>query len=162
MIPVVPAIAANSPFPSPTVIASSDPTIAAFYAARQGSLLWLSGGGDSSAARELISVLERAPLDGLASGPALAAQARALIARGDTSAADQILSGAWVRYVQALQRPPSEMIYADNWVRPHQDSAAAILARASQAPLLSAYVRKVSSVNPIYAQLREAAWGAMR
>ena len=32
-----------------------------------------------SAARELISILQRAPLDGLASGPALAAQAQALI-----------------------------------------------------------------------------------
>jgi len=110
----------------------------------------------------LINVLERAPLDGLASGPALAAQARALIARGDTAGADRLLSAAWGRYVQTLQRPPSGMIYADSWVRPRQDSAASILARASQAPSLSAQVRSVSSVNPIYAQLREAAWAAMQ
>src|SRR4051794_21842412 len=120
IIPAVPAIAASSPFPSPSVGTVSDPTVAAFYAARHGVLLWLSHGGDSAAARELINVLERAPLDGLASGPAFAAQARALVARGDTAGADQLLSAAWVRYVQTLQRPPSEIIYADSWVRPRQ------------------------------------------
>jgi len=163
MTPVVPAIAANSP--TPIIATSGDPAISAFYANRHGAPLWLSG-ADSSAARELISVLQRAQLDGLDSGPALAAQAQALMQRaqaGDRSAlasADQLLSVGWVKYVQALQTPPAGMVYADSWVQPRRESSAQILARASSAPSLSAHVRRISSVNPIYAQLREAAWSA--
>jgi murein L,D-transpeptidase YcbB/YkuD len=37
-----------------------------------------------------------------------------------------------------------------------------ILAKTSSAPSLSAYVRSVSQVNPLYAQLRDAAWAAMQ
>ena len=163
MIPAVPALAANSPNLAPTSFASAgDPTVAAFYASRRGAPLWFSHGPDSAAARELFSVLERAPLDGFDAGPALAAQAQLLIGRGDLAGADRILSAAWVRYVGALQTPPSGMIYADSWVRPRRDSAATILARASVAPSLSAHVRQVSSVNPVYNELREAAWSAMQ
>jgi len=166
MIPAVPAIAASSPSFSPAV--AGEPAVMAFYAARHGAPLWLNQGAGSAAARELISVLQRAPLDGFASGPALAMQAQTLIGRaqaGDPSAlasADQLLSAAWIEYVEALQRPPSGMVYADSWVRPRRDSAATILARASTAPSLAAQVRAVSSVNPVYAELRETAWGAMQ
>jgi len=165
MIPIVPATAASSAYATQT---SADPSVAAFYSARHGAPLWLSNGPASSGARELISILQRAPLDGLASGPALAAQAQALIDRasiGDQAAlasADRLLSTAWVRYVEALQRPPSGMVYADSWVRPRQQTPAQILARASSATSLSAHVLSVSAVNPIYAQLRDAAWGAMQ
>ncbi len=37
-----------------------------------------------------------------------------------------------------------------------------ILARAAAAPSLAAYVRSVSHVNPLYAQLRDAAWSQMQ
>ena len=164
MIPAVPASAASSPVYSPYATAA-DPAVASFYASRHGAPLWLRQGADSSAARELISVLQRAPLDGMSSGPAYVAQAESLIARGDPasiSAADQVLSTAWVRYVQTLQTPSSGMIYADSWVRPHQDSAPTILARASVAPSLGALVRATAAVNPIYAELRETAWSAMQ
>jgi len=169
MIPAVPASAANSPAFAPVGVATaSDPAVAAFYASRRGVPLWLNQGADSSAARELISVLRRAPLDGFGAGPAMAAQAQALIDRGRggdeaaLAAADQLLSAGWVRYVQALQTPPAGMEYADSWVRPRRDSTPTILARASTAPSLAALVSQVSSVNPIYAQLRETAWGAMQ
>src|ERR671921_408672 len=79
-----------------------------------------------------------------ASGPAIAAQANVLIARGDKAAlaaADQLLSAAWVSYVQTLQKPTAGMEYADSWVRPRSDSAATILSRASTAPSLAALVR---------------------
>lgn len=144
---------------------AADPAVAAFYASRHGASIWFKQGPDSSAARELIGVLERAPLDGLSSGPAYVAQAEALLARGDpasVSAADQVLSTAWIRYVQTLQTPPAGMIYADSWVRPHQDSASTILARTSVAPSLAELIRTTSAVNPIYAQLRETAWSAMQ
>lgn len=163
-----PAIGAASPeLPTaPSYSFAADQAVNAFYASRGGSPLWLRSGGDG--ARELIGVLQRASLDGMASGPALAAQAQALLARaqaGDPSAvaaADRLLSSAWVQYVQALQTPPSGMTYADHWVAPRRDSASAILAKTAAAPSLGAYVRTVSQVNPLYAQLRDAAWNAMQ
>jgi len=147
---------------------SADPSVNAFYAARGGAPLWLRAGADSSAARELIGVLERAQLDGMANGPAAAAEAKALLARaqsGDTTAlaaADRVLSSAWVQYVQTIETPPTGMTYADAWVAPRRQSAATILARTAAAPSLAAHVHEVAQVNPIYSQLRDAAWTTMQ
>jgi L,D-transpeptidase YcbB len=116
----------------------------------------------------LLGVLQRASLDGMPSGPGMAVQAQSLLARaqaGDPaalSAADRLLTSAWVQYVEALQTPPTGMIYADQWVMPRRDSAATILAKAAAAPSLAAYVRGVAAVNPLYAQLRDAAWTSMQ
>jgi len=140
--------------------------VSAFYGSRSGAPLWFKSGADSSAARELIGILQRSALDGMPSGPAVAEQAQALLGpaqSGDPAAlaaADQILSVAWVNYVEALQTPPAGMTYADQWVAPRRDSPATILARAAAAPSLAAYVHTVSQVNPIYAELRDAAWSA--
>jgi L,D-transpeptidase YcbB len=154
--------------PAPMYDSTAGQAVSAFYASRGGAPLWLRSGADSTAARELIGVLQRSPLDGLPSGPALAAQAQALLIRaqtGDAAAvpsADRLLSNAWVRYIEALQTPPAGMTYADRWVAPRRDSAAAILARAAAALSLAAHVRTVSNVNPLYARLRDAAWAAMQ
>ena len=86
-------------------------------------------------------------------------------AAGDPNAlaqADRLLSAAWVMYVQALQTPPPGMTYADSWVVPRRDTPMQILARAAAAPSLASLVRQLSSVNPLYAQLREAAWNEMQ
>src|SRR5690349_926532 len=145
---------------------AADQAVSNFYVHRANAPLWLRG--DGAAAREFLGVLQRAPLDGMASGPVIAAQAQALLTRaaaGDAQAqasADRLLSSAWVRYVEALQTPPAGMTYADRWVVPRRDSAAAILAKAGAAPSLAAYVRQVSAVNPLYAQLRDAAWASMQ
>ena len=166
-----PASAATSPEAPLGAVASSsavDQSVNAFYARRGGAPLWLRGGGDSSAARSLIGILERAQLDGLDSGPMLAAQAQAMLARaqaGDPAAigaADRMLSSAWIRYVQAIQRPPAGMIYADSWVMPRSDTPGQILLRAAAAESLPAYVRSVSQVNPLYARLRDTAWADMQ
>jgi len=147
---------------------ASTQAVGDFYASRHGAPLWLKSGAGSPAARELIGVLQRASLDGFASGPALAAQAQALLIRAQTgdpgalTAADRLLSSAWVQYVQVLQTPPAGMTYADAWVKPRRDSAPSILARAEAAPSLATYVHSVSQVNPLYAQLRDAAWQAMQ
>ena len=165
----MPAQAVTSP-ELPTAVnydPAADQAVSSFYASRGGTPLWLRG-ADGTAARELIATLERASLDGYANGPAMAAQAQALLARsqgGDPAAAttaDRLLSTAWIQYVEALQTPPEGMTYADRWVAPRRDSAAAILAKAAAAPSLAAYVRSASQVNPIYAQLRETAWTAMQ
>lgn len=164
---VAPASAATNPampILQTPYASSSDQAVAAFYASRAGRPLWLRSGADSSATRQLIEVLQRAPLDGFASGPMLAAQSQSLIARAQSgdqtalTAAEHLLSTAWIAYVQTLQAPAPGMTYADSWVRPRQDSPMQILMRAAGAPSLAAHVRSVSNVNPIYAQLREAAW----
>ena len=166
----MPAAAATSPeLPTAaTYDLAAGQAVGNFYARRGNAPLWLRNGADSVAARAFIGVRERAPLDGMASGPAVAAQAQALLARaaaGDVQArdsADRLLSSAWVRYVEALQTPPAGMTYADRWVAPRRDSAAAILAKAGAAPSLAAYVQQVSAVNPLYAELRDAAWASMQ
>ena len=143
-------------------------TVLRFYASRQDAPLWLEAGADSSVARELIRDLRRASLDGFSNGPLFADQAESLLTRakaGDPAvlgAADRLLSAAWVLYVQALQRPPTAMTYADNWAAPRRDTPYDILARAAATPSLAAYVRKVSAVNPLYARLRETAWAQMQ
>lgn len=167
-VPVFAATSPEMPGAAFQLSPSAAQAVDAFYASRNGAPLWLRGGPDSSAARELVGVLERAPLDGLESGPAIAAQAQALIARAENgdpaalAAADRLLSAAWIRYVEVLQRPPAGMIYADSWVIPRRDSPMQILQRAASASSLAAYVRSVSQVNPIYAQLRDAAWSEMQ
>ena len=54
------------------------------------------------------------------------------------------------------------MIYADSWVQPRRDGAMQILDKTASAPSLTAYVRSVSQVNPLYAELRDAAWASMQ
>jgi len=73
-----------------------------------------------------------------------------------------VLSSAWVLYVEAIQRSPAELSYADSWVMPRRDSGEQILMRAAAAQSLVSHVRKVSSVNPLYAQIRDAAWAQMQ
>lgn len=167
----VPVSAATSP-ELPRVATQVSPTavqaVDAFYASRGGAPLWLRSGANSPAANELIGILERAPLDGLNSGPALAAQAQDLIVQaqsGDKSAlmaADRLLSAAWVSYVEIIQRPTSGMIYANSWAAPRRDSPMQILQRAANEAPLAGYIRSVSQVNPLYAQLRDAAWAQMQ
>jgi len=162
-----PAFAAAAAIPAvPERAAPAADPLSAFYAARGNAPLWLANGSATTAAQQLLGVLDRAPLDGLANGPELAARARTLIARsagGDARAAseaDRLLSGALILYVQAVQTPPPGMTYSDEWVAPRRSSPAQILASAGAAP--GAYVAKVSAVNPVYARLREAAFATMQ
>jgi murein L,D-transpeptidase YcbB/YkuD len=167
-VPVSAATGPELPGVAVQVSPSAAQAVAAFYASRGGAPLWLRSGADSSAAREFVGILDRAPLDGLDSGPALAAQAQALISRaqsGDRAAlgaADRLLSAAWVSYIETLQQPPSGMIYADSWAHPRQQTPIQILHSAADASSLAAYVRSASQVNPLYAQLRDTAWAQMQ
>jgi murein L,D-transpeptidase YcbB/YkuD len=164
MVPFV-SLSGADPAQSATYAqAVSDQAVASFYASRHNSPLWLRAGPNSSAANELIGVLQRAPLDGLSSGPAIAAQVQNLLSRASTGdadaliAADRLLSTGWVLYVRALQQPPEGMEFADGWARPREQSAQEILIQAAAARSLAAHVRTVSSPNPVYAELRDAAW----
>lgn len=161
------AVAAGDPRAPGSAVETPSSTaldVDTFYARRGGALLWLGDTANGAASGELLEILERSAIDGFGSGPDIAARARSLIARGRTgdraaaNEADRLLSAGWVGYVQTLERPIDGMVYADNWVKPHRQSAAEILERTAAAPSLSSYVRSVSEVNPLYAELRNAAW----
>jgi murein L,D-transpeptidase YcbB/YkuD len=137
--------------------------VASFYDSYR-SQLWFRGGAESPAVAQLVSVLQRSAFDGFTPGPQLAAQVQAAAAQArsgnpsDVAAAERVLSTAWVQYVQAIKQPTTGMIYAYPVLAPQGSRADQILLTASAAPSLEAYVSQTASVNPIYAQLRNAAW----
>jgi murein L,D-transpeptidase YcbB/YkuD len=167
-VPAAAAVGSGQSAAATADSATAQVAVGAFYASRGGAPLWLRDGAGSSAAHELIRFLQRAPLDGLQAGPEMAAQTQALLIRaegGDPAAlasAETLLSATWIQYVEALQTPPAGMTYADGWVAPRRDSAAAILTQTAAAPSLPAYVRSVANVNPLYAELRDAAWSTLQ
>lgn len=133
------------------------------YSTFRISSIWLKAGLDNPAVGQLVSILQRAPFDGFAEGPQLAIDVKAAIeaARASPAAADnadQVLSNAWVRYVQALRKPTRGMIYAYAAMTPRGTSAQDIILTASAAPSLTSYLASTSELNPVYGQLRDAAW----
>ena len=135
-------------------------TFANFTAPR----IWFRSGTADPAVNQLVAILKRAPFDGLAAGPQLAAQVEASVAQAqsgnpqDVANAERLLSSAWVAYVQQVKRPTTGMIYAYPVLQPKGSQPELILLTAAAAPSLSAYLSQVSSVNPIYSQLRDTAW----
>lgn len=167
LLSAAPAIAAATPGSAPLqfgqAAVAGDPAVASFYQRRGNQPLWLTP-GNRSAAATLVNLLRRGELDGLSSGPALAAEAEAALARAsgggraEVMVAEHLLSTLWVRYVTALKAPSSGMTYADPSLAPRSPRAELILIQAGEAPALAQHVAKVSQVNPVYAQLRDAAW----
>jgi murein L,D-transpeptidase YcbB/YkuD len=143
---------------------SASASVAAYYASRAGTNIWFRSGTADPATSQLIAILKRAPFDGMATGPQLAAQAEAALAQAqsgkaeDVAAAERVLSTAWVAYAQQVKRPTTGMIYAYPVLQPQGSRTDQILLTAAAAPSLSAYIATVANVNPIYAQLRDAAW----
>ena len=151
--PVVPAQAASLPTAS---------AVASVYDKWQVKPLWFRGSIPTPAASQLIGILRRAPFDGLAAGPAIAAQVDAAIAQAASgnpaavAAAERTLSSAWVHYVQTLRRPTNGMIYAYDFMKPQGVRADQILLTAAGVPSLEQHLQQVSNLNPVYAQLRAA------
>jgi L,D-transpeptidase YcbB len=137
--------------------------VASVYDTFKMSPLWFRGGAVSPAATQLVQILRRAPFDGFAMGPQLAAQVEAAILQARSgnpqaiAAAERTLSTAWVAYVQALRKPTPGMIYAYPVLQPQGTRPDQILLTAAAAPSLEAHLSSVSNLNPIYAQLRAAA-----
>jgi murein L,D-transpeptidase YcbB/YkuD len=138
--------------------------VAAFYDTWRAPPIWFHGGVATAATGQLVSILQRAPFDGLASGPQLAAQVQAALAQArsgnpaDVAAAERTLSTAWVDYVQAVKQQTTGMIYAYPVLKPQGTRADQILLTTAAAPSLEQYLTTVSTVNPIYAQLRDTAY----
>ena len=72
------------------------------------------------------------------------------------AAAERLISAAWVLYVQTVSSPTPGMIFG--YQPPRIPNPDRILYEAANAPSLPQHVQAVSNVNPIYAQLREAAY----
>jgi L,D-transpeptidase YcbB len=138
--------------------------VASFYDSLHTQPIWFRGGANTAAIAQLTAILQRAPFDGFAEGPQLAAQVQAAAAQAasgkpdDVTNAERILSSAWVQYVQAIKKPTTGMIYAYPVLEPQGDRADQILLTTAAAPSLPAYLTSVSDVNAIYKQLRDAAW----
>ena len=155
-------VAAPTAVPALTAPASDE--IAAFYLTYSPRPIWTRSGINEAAASQLAAILQRAPFDGFAEGPQLATQVQSAVAQargGDPAslaAAERTLSGAWVRYIQALKQPTRGMIYAYPVLKPQGSTLAQILLTASAAASLEQHLVSVANVNPIYAQLRDTAF----
>jgi murein L,D-transpeptidase YcbB/YkuD len=138
--------------------------VTTFYTRFQHRPIWFRNGIADPATGQLIAILRRAPFDGMADGPALAAGAQAALAQAGTGnpaaieAADRLLSTDWVEYVQIIKQPTKGMQYAYPVLAPQGSRADQILLTAAAAPSLGAYLTATSNVNPIYSQLRDTAW----
>jgi murein L,D-transpeptidase YcbB/YkuD len=125
--------------------------------------MWIRNGVETPAVAQLVSILKRAPFDGFADGPQLAAKVEAAMADArsnpaSASTAERIMSAAWVSYVKSIRRPTPSMIYSDPSMKPKDARTEEILLTTSAAPSLADYLVKVTNLNPIYTQLRDAAW----
>lgn len=154
----------SSPFAGQAALLPAASETAAFYGKWHAQPIWLRGGPDSSVVAQVVSVLQRAPFDGFAAGPQLAAQVQTAVAQArsgkasDIAAADQLISSAWVQYVQAIRRPTAGMYYAYPILAPQGRRADQILLTAAASKSLEAHVRAVSNINPIYAAIRDAGY----
>ncbi len=157
-------VPAAAPATGQSTVMPAASAVASFYSTWGSQPIWFRGGAQSSAAAQLVTILQRAPFDGFSSGPQLAAEVQAAIGRAasgqksDIDAAERILSTAWVQYVQAIKRPTPGMVYAIPVLMPQGTRADQILLTASAAPSLERHLATVANVNSIYAQLRDTAW----
>ena len=135
-----------------------------YYERRQYPAIWFGARGGDAAIAQLLTILRRAPIDGMISGPEVAASVEAAVQRARTSndpmlvkAAELALSAAWADYVQAIKRPSTNVIYGDPSLAltpPHVDRT---LALAEAAPTLAQHLQSVASVNSYYFAIRDAA-----
>jgi len=139
-------------------------SVSAFYSNYKAPSIWFRNGVADPGTAQLIAILKRAPFDGLATGSQLAVQVETALAQAasgkseDISAAERVLSTAWVEYVQRVKQPTAGMIYQYPVLRPQGSRTDQILLTAAAATSLGAYLTTVSNVNPIYAKIRDTAW----
>lgn len=156
------AEAAAAPAKKVTVIRPATQSVDDFYRMRKNAPLWLTPrAGD--AADQLIALLSNSSLDGLSpehyqiSGLQQAMATARLGKPKDIERADRMLSEAFVAYMRDLKRDPGlGVLYVDPSLKPAAPSALAALIGASNAPSLSAYVRDMGWMSPIYVELRKA------
>ena len=165
-VPSPPAIAAPLAPPerhsrSPIPVSGA---VSRFYEARGNQPIWFRDGPRGDAAMRFILILQRSPIDGFRDGPRLAALLRnvspagavrwpAGAAPGRPHAVDRLRP---LRPGHARPGDRRACYGSDELVRP--TAVNAILSEAASAPDLARHLRELSDVNPVYAQLRDAAW----
>lgn len=142
-------------------------SVAAIYNQYKMKPIWFRNGAPTVAATQLVQILRRSPLDGLGSGPQLADQIEAAMRATNgnpaaVDAAEQLMSSAWVLYVQTIKRPTPGMIYQYEVLKPQGGRTDQILLGAAAAPSLEAHISSVAAVNPIYSGIRDAEWARMQ
>ncbi|MGH6783628.1 MAG: hypothetical protein ACREBP_03295, partial [Sphingomicrobium sp.] len=150
---------APAPAPAPVVpqVRTGDAAVDAYYFYdRSGAPLWLASDGGRQAAARVADILRRAPIDGLAEGPVLAAGVEAAIT-GGTLDDDALISLAWLKYVKALKAPVAGVEYGDPALALKPPTAKQVLGEVVSVPSPLVHVDQVASVNPFYSTLREAA-----
>jgi murein L,D-transpeptidase YcbB/YkuD len=160
--------AAPAPAPAPVRVVPADP-VEAYYFHRGDAPIWFRNADSRAAAAKLPALLRRAQVEGLATGPQLAAQVEAATLRAATSnapadirAAELLASNAWVTYVQLLKKAPAGMLFGYPQLAPQGSRPDQILLTAAAAPSLSLHLDRVASPNATYAQLRDAAWAGFQ
>jgi murein L,D-transpeptidase YcbB/YkuD len=155
-----------APVAAPQVALPNSPNglaVRYFYERRNYAPVWFKAGAGDEAIGQLLAVLRNAQIDGMANGPEVAARLQAQVAAavaGDEmkhKEAELALTAAWVDYVQTLQRPNTNVIWGDPYLTLKPSSADRIMALMSAAPTLTSHLLSASSVNPIYAKIREVA-----
>lgn len=165
---VVPGVAdakkrkAPPPPPAPVVRVMPTDPVEAYYYSHGEAPIWFRNDSTRAAGARLSAILKRAPIDGFAVGPALAAQVDAALAAAvpgnaaATKAAELTLSKAWVAYVQHLRTAPKGMIYGYPMLQLHGRADQILLTTAAGSNLV-ATLDRIADVNPTYRTLREAA-----
>ena len=152
--------------PAPILALPGSPnaaTVNYFYERRQEAPLWYGQAGGPQAIADLLTILRRAGVDGYPQGPQVAAQVEARVAAaagGDVLArktAERALSNAWVDYVQALQRPNTNVIWGDPALTLKPAHPDRILALLSGSPSIAPHLASASGINPYYKALRDQA-----
>ena len=155
-----------APVAAPQVALPSSPNglnVRYYYERRNYAPIWFRAGAGDEAIGLLLSVLRRAQIDGMSNGPQVAASVEAAVAAaraGDAlkqKEAELALSAAWVDYVATLQRPNNNVIWGDQSLVLKPSHPDRTLALAQAAPSLAMHLQSVSSVNTIYARLRDVA-----
>lgn len=142
-------------------------SVAAIYNQYKMKPIWFRNGAPTVAATQLVQILRRSSLDGLGSGPQLADQIEAAMRSTNgnpaaVDAAEQLMSSAWVLYVQTIKRPTPGMIYQYEVLKPQGGRTDQILLGAAAAPSLEAHISSVAAVNPIYSRIRDAEWARIQ
>lgn len=155
-----PRPAPPAPAPVPVRVAPTDP-VELYYFTHNEAPIWLRDATTRSAAQRMAAILRRAPIDGFAAGPQLAAQVDAALAQAaadpaQSRQAEYAISKAWVAFIQHLRTPPKGIIYGYELLRPHSRPDQILLTTAA-APSLLQQVDRMADVNSIYRQIREAA-----
>jgi murein L,D-transpeptidase YcbB/YkuD len=154
------------PYQSATLQTAAD--VQNFYAGWRFAQIWFRNGAADPAVADFINILRRSSLDGLSTGPQIAASLEAAVQQAGTgnpaavAYAEHSLSEALVLYAQVMEKPASGMTYGYEYLRPRPVNPGTLLQTAAGAPSLDGYLHTISDPNSIYTSIRDAAWQRMQ